>query len=103
MSPKDRIKFLSFLRESRDLDEHDFGTGQALNKLENFLNSSRALWDMNPEFWDTDVRRIPGLRQLILNQLRMTNVNDVISPQKIDDNEKLMDHPPAYGDLFPNP
>ena len=59
--------------------------------------------DMNPECSDTDVRQIPSRRQLILNQLRMTNVNDVISPQKIDDNGKLMDDPPAYGDLFPNP
>jgi len=33
----------------------------------------------------------------------MTNVNDVISPQKIDENGKLIDDPPAYGDLFPNP
>ena len=33
----------------------------------------------------------------------MTNVNDVISPQKINDTGKLIDDPPAYDDLFPNP
>ena len=41
--------------------------------------------------------------QPMLNQIRMTNVNDVICPQKLDDNGKLIDDPPAYGDLFPNP